>query len=289
MPTKIEWTDETWNPVTGCSPVSAGCTNCYARRMATRLRGRYGYPQDEPFKVTLHPDRLNQPLHWRKPRMIFVCSMGDLFHKDVSFEYQLSIFGTMQQAEQHTFIILTKRPEQMKELIGRGDSDTGIDLSDSFNIWLGVSVEDQKMADERIPILLQVPAAVRVVSIEPMLGAIDLHYTYTPKWTDVHGKINSRVLFPPIHWVVCGGETGPGARPMNPGWVRKVRDQCVEAGVPFFLKSNGVWIPDMLADPAMQETHQFPDGMMMSRSTKKRADRLLDGREWNEIPERSRD
>ncbi len=204
--TKIEWTDATWNPVTGCTPVSEGCANCYAKRMATRLAGRCGYPKDEPFAVTLHPDRLDQPLHWKKPRMIFVCSMGDLFHEDVPsclldipFDFVNQVFAIAAMCPQHTFQILTKRPERMleylttwpnpREVEDRRDAveirmNSEHELShqrywviDTWplpNIWLGVTCENQAAADERIPLLLQCPAAVRFVSIEPMLEAVDV-------------------------------------------------------------------------------------------------------------------
>lgn len=269
--TIIEWTDYSWNPVTGCSPVSAGCDHCYARRMATRLRGRYGYPQDDPFRVTLHPDRLDQPLNWRKPRMIFVCSMGDFFHPQVPLEFQARTLDVMVKCPQHIFIILTKRHKQLASF----NQVCGWSAESYPNIWVGVSVEDQKTADERIPILLRVPAAVRVVSIEPMLGSVTLHSqqdwlpTLIPNTkTKLFSYRNN--LIPTIDWVICGGETGPGARPMHPEWVYQVRDQCVEASVPFFFKSWGEW--DIY-------------GIDMFRVGKKKAGRLLDGKEWNEIPE----
>ena len=304
MSTRIEWVinpdgtkGTTWNPITGCSPVSAGCDHCYARRMANRLRGRYGYPQDEPFKVTLHPDRLDQPLKWRKPRMIFVCSMGDLFHNDMSFTHIHDIFRVMAKCPQHRFIILTKRPKRMLNSV----PSIRCCLPDRLeHVWLGVSVEDQKTADERIPILLQVPAAVRVVSIEPMLGAIDL------KWTWGAFKQGNVAKYPTgwlerLDWVICGGETGPGARPMHPEWPREVLDDCQAAGVPFFFKQHGLWIAgDSGKRPFVfvgkkhgLSTEQCPGGyddwQVMNRVTKKRAGRLLDGREYSEVPEMSRD
>jgi len=255
MPTKIEWAEESWNPITGCTPISEGCEHCYARRIAQRLRGRCGYPKDDPFRVTFHPDRLDQPLHWKKPRMIFVCSMGDLFHPDVSEYDILAIWqrmgefhdreGTILPVEKrpgHTYMVLTKRPERaLKFLSCRYPHGY-----ERKNVWLGVSVENQKRADVRIPILLQIPAAKRFVSIEPMLGSIKLQH---------YGTGTS------IDWVICGGESGPGARPMHPDWPRSIRDQCQAAGIPFFFKQWG--------------------GV-----NKKTAGRLLDGWEWNEYPER---
>lgn len=183
--TKIEWTEYSWNPVTGCTPASEGCQNCYAKRMATRLKGRYGYPEDEPFKVTLHPEKLKEPLKWKKPRRVFVCSMGDLFHEQVPDEYIAKVWEVMSNASQHTFLVLTKRPQRMKDFLARlgwyiHDRDgypmeAVLDEGGKYtlkNVWLGVTAENQQRADERIPILLQIPAAVRFVSIEPMLGPV---------------------------------------------------------------------------------------------------------------------
>ncbi|MDI9379758.1 MAG: phage Gp37/Gp68 family protein [Verrucomicrobiota bacterium] len=236
MSTNIEWTDATWNPVTGCTKVSQGCKHCYAERMATRLAGRYGYSADQPFRVTLRGSKLEQPFHWREPRMVFVCSMGDLFHDDVPDGFIDRVFGVIRKCPQHTFQILTKRPHGMCEYA----------LSLSYrrppsNVWLGTSVENQDAADSRIHHLLNTPAAVRFLSLEPLLGPLP--------GLNLEG----------IHWVIVGGESGPGARPMHPEWARDIRDQCVAAGVPFFFKQWG--------------------GV-----NKKRAGRLLDGREWNEMP-----
>ena len=267
MATKIEWATESWNPITGCTPVSEGCEHCYARRMAKRLRGRCGYPVEEPFRVTFHPDKLDQPMKWKKPRMIFVCSMGDLFHEDVKNGWLADIFDTMADArcEHHTFLILTKRPERWHDFMyfveefWAGDTafNTNMSILDrpGNNIWLGVSAENQKHSDERIPVLLQIPAERRFVSIEPMLGPVDLaHWLFEPKWNDFSDLKKN------IDWVIVGGESGPGARPMHPDWPRSIRDQCQAAGVPFFFKQWG--------------------GV-----NKKTAGRLLDGQEWNEYPE----
>jgi protein gp37 len=256
--TKIEWTEYSWNPVTGCTPASEGCQNCYAKRMATRLKGRYGYPEDEPFKVTLHPEKLKEPLKWKKPRRVFVCSMGDLFHEQVPDEYIAKVWEVMNNASQHTFLVLTKRPQRMKDFLARlgwyiHDRDgypmeAVLDEGGKYtlkNVWLGVTAENQQRADERIPILLQIPAAVRFVSIEPMLGPVVI----PEEWPD---------------WVICGGETGPGARPIHPDWVRSLRDQCQVAGTPFFFKSWGEWAEHKVG--------------------RKKAGRLLDGRTWDEIP-----
>lgn len=325
MPTKIEWAEETWNPITGCSPVSAGCKNCYARRMATRLRGRCGYPANDPFAVTLHPDRLEQPLRWRKPRRVFVCSMGDLFHEDVPDEFIARIWWIMGQCagyldttryREHTFLALTKRPQRMKKwLDGWGDDDTRRCWIESFgavydwmsgpkywpavlpNVWLGVTAENQETADERIPILLKIPAAVRFVSVEPMLGPIDLMSVRFDRHTRMnvlegcgtslksHCQAMPNVFCKKLDWVICGGESGPGARPMHPDWARSLRDQCRDAVIPFFFKQWGEW------------TTQYPQGVNMAsremayshgetfyRVGRKAAGRLLDGREWSEYP-----
>lgn len=218
--TKIEWADRTWNPVTGCSPVSEGCQNCYASRMANRLHGRYGYPADHPFRITYHPDRVYAPVGWRKSSRIFVCSMGDLFHDEVRDNWLDDIMSVVSRCHTHTFMFLTKRPENMKKRLA--------EYWPFRNLWLGVTAENQRTADERIPALLGIPAAVRFVSVEPMLGPVGLarHFPH------VHGKRND------LFWVICGAETGPGARPMDIAWARSLRDQCREAGVPFFFKKD---------------------------------------------------
>lgn len=336
--TRIEWADAVWNPITGCTPISEGCQNCYAKRMATRLRGRCGYPEDEPFRVTLHPERLEEPLKWKKPRRIFVCSMGDLFHPEVPDQFIAMVFGTMRYASHHTFMVLTKRPERMAawfsqiwELPGEGYKRFGherrpggiegyiVAEADRWplpNVWIGVTAENQQRADERIPILLQIPAAVRFVSVEPMLGPLDLS-----KWLYCYVCANEGRYYNPVFdsfedcpvcegdrpmldWVICGGETGPGARPMHPDWVRSLRDQCQEAGVPFFLKQLGEWA-EIEADAIPRKGKPMcillnSDGrsrgiedapfaeeigtVVMCRVGKKLAGRLLDGRAWDEMP-----
>ena len=276
--TKIEWTDVTWNVVTGCSKVSAGCANCYAERMAKRLAGRCGYPKENPFAVTFHPDRLEMPMRLKKPSRIFVNSMGDLFHPEVKGEWLSQVFSAMANAhwiKGHTFSVLTKRPERMKsviEEIGENlaeqrkgvknpDGSTTHKVTFTFplkGVELGVSVEDQKTADERIPILLKTPAAMRFVSYEPALGPVDFtSNTGGTRWiggqrgcagTIPVGNDKGRFEYrhfhddlcePSLDWVIMGGETGPKARPMNPEWARKVRDDCAAAGVPFFFKGSG--------------------------------------------------
>lgn len=255
--TKIEWTDEVWNPVTGCTKVSQGCKHCYAERMAKRLAGRAGYPAaPNQFDVTLHPDRLNIPLGWCEPRRVFVNSMSDLFHKDVPFEFILRTWIVMATCHTHTFQVLTKRPERMNIFItdwlpgAWGLATMSLRLLDKPipNIWLGVSVENQATADERIPWLLKTPAAVRFVSYEPALGPVDFTaLNFGTSWEssaldgwyatpdgrdepDQHGDGNK------LNWIISGCESGPGARSASPDWFMSVRDQCVEAGIPFFLK-----------------------------------------------------
>lgn len=309
MPTKIEWATETWNPVTGCTPISEGCRNCYAERMSKRLAGRCGYPEGEPFRVTLHPDKLEQPLRWKKPRMIFVCSMGDLFHEDVPEIEIIRVFAVMADAQQHTYLVLTKRPERMKEVLTSPSiandvwlmTNTGISEDKPIwplpNVWLGVTAENQARADERIPILLQIPAAVRFVSVEPMLGPVDLSLSDGVDLSMSVGtglKPGKSYLINSLDWVICGGQTGPGARPMHPDWVRSLRDQCKEAGVPFFFKSWGEWMPSYQTGATFELSRLKTDevvmsgpghGVVMKKVGKKTAGRLLDGQEWNQYPE----
>ena len=237
MPTKIPWADEVWSPVTGCSPVSDGCKNCYARRMAQRLKGRFGYPEDNPFRVTFHPDRLDRPARWTRPRRIFVCSMGDLFHKDVRPEHIDRVFEVMtRDAPHHTYMLLTKRPQRITA--GRWDPNWK-------NIWLGFSVENQPTADERIPVLLRIPAAVRFVSYEPALGPLEPKFGFWLSHLD---------------WFIAGCESGPGRREANIDWFRSVRDQCLASEVPFFLIQMEI------------------DGAIDHMPS-------LDGRVWDQVPE----
>lgn len=279
---KIEWTEATWNPVTGCDHVSPGCDNCYAERIATRF-GR-------PFlgAVECHPERLDMPLRWRKPRRVFVNSVSDLFHPDVPDEFIRRVFEVMETAHEHTFQVLTKRPQRMARLV-----PTFYDIPDDApiaNIWLGVSVENQRYADLRIPHLLATPAAVRFLSVEPLLGAVDL--SILPLRV-----VGNLLTTPRIGWVIVGGESGPGARPMHVQWARDLRDQCVSANVPFFFKQWGEWgwpahpgdhaltVDGRLFEPG---AHLGMDHMceptFVRRVGKSRAGRMLDGREWNEYP-----
>jgi protein gp37 len=353
--------------------------HCYAERMSKRLAGRYGYPADEPFKVTLHPEKLEEPLRWRKPQMVFVCSMGDLFHEDVPDDYIDRVFAVMALCPQHVFQLLTKRPERMRawfkrfDAIGEsvlGDSPVGAWLNGPYgslldlarelpggnenwrqippeyedghcinrgywfwigdepmqkiipwplpNLWLGVTAEDQRRADKRIPLLLQTPATVRFVSVEPMLGPVELansDHNYLEGWEtgleheygcpgvgpycESHCPVSVQVQTPKIDWVIVGGETGPGARPIHPDWARGLRDQCQAAGVPFFFKSWGEWaqIPHIYisdSDIGLSvngDRHGYcsihdKNCATMRRVGKKAAGRLLDGVGYSEMPER---
>ena len=208
----IEWTDATWNPVTGCTKISPGCKHCYAERLAVRLQAMGNPRYRHAFDVTLHPDQIELPLRWRRPRRIFVNSMSDLYHEAVPDEYIQRVFDVMVRAEQHVFQVLTKRSERLPEIARR--------LPWPPNVWQGVSVENADYV-ARITDLRQVPAAVRFLSVEPLLGAI-------PK-----------LPLDGIHWVICGGESGHERRELSPEWARLIRDQCVRMGVPFFFKQWG--------------------------------------------------
>lgn len=257
---KIEWTDRTWNPVRGCSLVSAGCKNCYAMKQAHRFSGQ-GQPYMGLTKMTSHgpvwtgtvalvEPALNEPAHWKKPARVFVNSMSDLFHDNVTDDFIAQVWKRMAWNQRHTFQVLTKRPARMLDWLSQHGTDSVFfgeeaEYQESLeshgwpvrNVWLGVSVEDQETARERIPILLHTPAAVRWLSCEPLLGPIDLS-----PWLELGGLDTDRGLSNPgIDWVVCGGESGPGARPMHPEWARSLRDQCKAAGVPFFFKQWGDW------------------------------------------------
>ncbi|OPZ67696.1 MAG: Phage protein Gp37/Gp68 [Verrucomicrobia bacterium ADurb.Bin474] len=228
--TKIEWAQRVWNPITGCTKISDGCRNCYAERMAKRLAGRCGYPKDDPFRVTFHPERMNEPLLRKKPTRYFVCSMGDLFHDEVPDEFIVSAYQVMLRCPQHLFIVLTKRPERIHNFVSEPLP----------NVIHGTTVESQEFADKRIPELLKVPG-LHMVSVEPMLGPVDMrgklcHYTNpdgTGSWfAAVPGKVRKRL----IDLVICGCESGPGRRPMATEWAIDLRNQCKGAGAAFFMK-----------------------------------------------------
>jgi protein gp37 len=295
--TSIEWTEKVWNPVRGCSLVSAGCTNCYAMKQAHRFSSNPEQPYWGLTKMTSHgpvwngnismvPSALGLPLSWGKPARIFVNSMSDLFHDDVPFDFIAAVFAIMGHTTRHTYQVLTKRPQRMldffnwaledEDAFSAGDrimnfwpesvpwvaqqreNGPGYDncgpLWPHENVWLGVSVENQEAADERIPLLLQAPAALRWLSCEPLLGPIDLFRV--PSEAQLTGGIN---------WVVVGGESGPGARPMHPFWAQSLRDQSKNLGIPFFFKQWGAWRNDVLVG-------------------KRAAGRLLDGVEHSEYP-----
>lgn len=214
--TSIEWTDATWNPVRGCTKVSPGCKNCYALRFAERFRGVPGHPFEWGFDLRLVPEKLEDPLRWKAPRRIFVNSMSDLFHERIPIDYIRRVFDVMGRAPQHQFQVLTKRSSRLLEVAG--------DLPWHANVWMGVSVENQRYA-ERARELAQVPAQVRFLSVEPLIGPI-------PK-----------LPLDGIHWVIVGGESGWYRRPIEEGWVREIRDQCESRGVPFFFKQWGGRFP----------------------------------------------
>jgi len=216
----IEWTDATWNPVTGCTKISAGCDNCYAERFAERFRGVPGHPFETGFDLTLRPARLEQPLTWKKPRMIFVNSMSDLFHKEIPYSYVDQVFDTMEAASQHTFQVLTKRSTRLKSYVNKRYKDAAAPA----NIWLGVSVEDGSKKS-RIKHLNDTNATVRFLSLEPLIGPI--------------GEMDLSAM----HWVIVGGESGPRHRPIEQAWVTDIRDQCQTAGVAFFFKQWGGFRP----------------------------------------------
>jgi protein gp37 len=275
--TKIEWCNKTWNPITGCTPASEGCRNCYAKRIAeTRLAGRFGYPAHDPFKPGIvHEDKWGEPEMWKKPSRIFVCSMGDLFHKDIPvLTYNLiedkeslnpiydSILGNIAVWQKHTFFMLTKRPQQMKKVlenylnrkhyyIGFSEKQS-LEMQQLQNLWLGVSVENQKTANERIPILLQTQAVKRFVSIEPMLDYVflnDIHYSKYVRVNALEGcgvdvqspyQANQEFICEKLDWVILGGETGSNARPIpDQKFVKDVLLDCQQSNVPFFFKQWG--------------------------------------------------
>jgi protein gp37 len=370
---KIEWTDTTWNPVVGCTRVSAGCDNCYAVTMTKRLEAM---GQEKYTGLVNHgknhfngavrtvEDALPIPLSWRKPRKVFVNSMSDLFHEKVPFEFVDRAFAIMALTPQHTYQVLTKRPDRMAEYFNRhnggirfpeslaaeldkifpsvlvddlgpgGDSIVkreipgwwdrlnkveGFGAAAPPNVWIGTSVEDQKTADERIPELLEIPARVRFLSCEPLLGPVDLRcYTWQVKclgcnaWRGAYSETDAargEIVCPecgsydlfesewypddpkPIDWVIAGGESGHNARPMHPDWARSLRDQCQAAGVPFLFKQWGEWAPCENNDELLSygsglvRTAEGSDWPKWRKIGKHKAGRLLDGRTWDEYPE----
>lgn len=326
---KIEWTNKTWNPVRGCTKISPGCKNCYAETFAERWRGIPGHPYEQGFDLRLVPEKLDEPLKWIKPQKIFVNSMSDLFHEGVPWEYVDQVFAVMALCPHHTFQILTKRPERMYEYLSRRPEYliehwsrqavriTQVPCADFAveerpfplpNVWLGVTTENQEYADKRIPLLLQTPAAVRFLSCEPLLEPVNLVGNgYGPNWLEgwevapehdpsCNGycdrcPIPVQVRINKIDWVIAGGESGHGARPMHPDWVRSLRDQCQQAGIPFFFKQWGEWVVSTHIKPGMpQNTLAWPwdktgDTTCVFKVGKKNAGRELDGRTWDQFPE----
>ncbi|RAI34789.1 hypothetical protein CH340_07980 [Rhodoplanes serenus] len=343
---KIEWTDRSdWNPIRGCTRVSEGCRHCYAERMAGRFSkpGMWGHGIAERTpagarwtgRVAMQWDRLDLPMRWRKPAMIFASSTADWFHESLTIDeiatlYAMAVSATVERG--HTIQILTKRAARMRELLNSDEfwrlvahrrcdwawSAFHYDAaSPPTRIWLGISAEDQQRADERIPHLLATPAAVRFVSCEPLLGPIQfdpLWLRASPSTVAASGRLPSdapgwtRIGMNALDWVICGGESGPHARPMHPQWARGLRDQCAAAGVPFFFKQWGAWgngsdfaadamavtsdgrVVEPTSDSLAAADRAAPIGnaTMMHCVGKARAGRLLDGREHNEMPEVAR-
>ncbi|MEQ5789046.1 phage Gp37/Gp68 family protein [Erythrobacter sp. NFXS35] len=328
--TKIEWTEATWNPIVGCSLASPGCTNCYAMKFAGTLLAHVpkydGLTQETKagpvWTGKLHFDEkaLLEPLRWKKPRLVFVNSMGDLFHEDCPDDWIDRVFAVMALCPQHTFQVLTKRSARMREYcLSRYCSEAGSDnIADAIedlrpntswewdaplpNVWLGVSVEDQQRADERIPDLLATPATVRWISAEPLLGPVSI---IDAMWARDHIV----GLDETIDWVAAGGESGKGSRPMHPDWARSLRDQCATAAVPFFFKQWGEWEvsldrerddPDWRADYSNNYVDHGKSRwlnieggrgfhgdrfVVMRQVGKKRAGRLLDGALHDAMPD----
>lgn len=318
--THIEWTDATWNPITGCSIVSPGCTNCYAMRLAgTRLKhlpSRQGLTVDSKAgpvwngEVRLNEQWVDQPLRWKRPRRIFVCAHGDLFAENVPDEWIDRAFAVMALAPQHTFQVLTKRAARMRKYMSGFECDGARRLNVAYaagrlmedgdnahdevanaswplpNVWLGVSAEDQKRADERVPELLATQAAIRFVSAEPLIGPISFRWAKWDDWRDENGRPRPLVDhldgLRKLDWVIVGGESGPGARRMPADWARSIRDQCDDAEIPFFFKQWGAYLP---AGQLMADGRPWsPVGGNSLHAAKSLSGRLLDGVEHNAMP-----
>jgi len=274
---KIEWLARegtipvSWNPITGCTQCSAGCLNCYAKRMAARLAGRHGYPESpHEFDVTMHPDKLDKPRRWRKLRTVFVCSMSDLFHRDIPFDEIAFVFHEMARSPQHTYLVLTKRPEKMMAFLKRFRYVCGTEKKPPDpNIWLGTTIEKPEYS-YRADYLRQCPAAVHFLSLEPLLGSM----------ADCPG------IYDDMDWVIAGGESGTGARPAHPDWFRDIRDRCDVLGIPFFFKQHGKYLHESQGGCTLP-AHLWEDGTMSSKVGKKAAGHLLDGKEHHEWPNAS--
>jgi len=303
----IAWTQQTWNPIRGCSRVSTGCTRCYAERIAARFSGP-GEPYEglagwtkgrEPRwtgQVRLVEERLEDPIRWKRPRMIFVNSMSDLFHEALQFDQIATVLNAMEDAPQHVYQILTKRADRMREFF-ESWIQAGKDVPGNW--WIGVSAENQATAEARIPQLQNTPALVRWVSLEPLLGPITLGHE-EPELGFVSWLAGIQGCDPPIDpidWVVVGGESGPNARPMHPAWAKGLRDQCARSRTPFFFKQWGEWAPHTHNQRLGGGLFVKPDGSLgnqgdywagraaaMNRVGKHAAGRMLDGYEWNCYP-----
>lgn len=327
--TKIEWTNTTWNVICGCTKVSEGCRNCFAQELHNRRRKAYlagkkmPLQYAEPFsKIQIFEERLTQPLKWKKSRMIFADSVSDLFHAEVPDELLDRMFAVMTLTPQHTYQVLTKRPDRMlayfrgleqrdvAHVFGKATFHVTADEEAEYyvhdrlaaewplpNVWLGVSMEDQQTADMRIPLLLETPSAVRFLSCEPLLGTIDLLEYYGDE-REPHGQ-----YFDHVDWVIVGAETGTQARPVHPDWICNLRDQCVANQIPFFFKGWGEFAPwdgdendpEYWVTPSghaglFHTSHSAESGLVyMDRVGKRRSGRLLYGMEWNEYPRRHRE
>ncbi len=324
---QIQWTDATWNTVSGCTRISEGCDHCYIPRTPPFRMNHRAF--DVPgiggtTGVELHEARLTMPLRWRNPRRVFVDSLGDLFHDDVSTEHIAAVFAVMARAERHTFQLLTKRPARMRALLADGglrmlesaiDEETTIALTNTYwplqNVWVGVSAESQQWAEIRVPQLLATEAAVRFVSAEPLLGPIDLRALHSGGVIDALGgdvRTTAGEVYAAapsvVDWVIAGGESGPDARPMSPDWARALRDQCTAAGTAFFFKQWGEFEPTRWRGigherlerhsldgepprPVVQvgeRLDEFGHRWLMRRVGKHAAGRELDGRTWDQYP-----
>lgn len=321
--TTIEWTKrpgtvgETWNPTTGCNKVDRGCKNCYAEVMHRRLQamGQEKYVRGFLHGATPHPETLAIPRSWKRPRTVFVNSMSDLFHEAVSFDFIKAVLNVMRHTPQHTYLVLTKRPEVvLRYMEGRRCSLPGYQLP--ANLWLGTSANDQASADKRVPLLLQVAASVRFLSYEPATGPLDLTTIATPdpegggeRWTfnsletgdvyTMHGDGDAGGTMPGdgphrfhrLDWVICGGESGPKATPMHPDWARKVRDDCAASEVPFFFKQWGMWqleteLPKQQPGERRRCCHAYHGGTEPTKYVRrpKKSGNLLDGEQHQAFP-----
>ncbi|QPJ61681.1 MAG: phage Gp37/Gp68 family protein [Candidatus Nitronauta litoralis] len=295
--TKIEWATKVWNPVTGCTKVSDGCKYCYAERQWPRLAGNKKtlYHGRNFTDVECHEQLLQQPFKWKSPERIFVNSMSDLFHDAVPDNFIKKVLNVVDGNPRHTFIVLTKRPERTQEFFANFyDFRPGSDLTLRKNLWLGVSVEDQKTADERIPVLLETPAAKRIISYEPALGPVNFEkFLVPPSPKGAEGASS-------LDWIIAGGESGPKARPSHPQWFRDVRDQCAKANVPFFFKQWGEWAPQDDWNKGRDDYWKITKHGAVPRYRshllnekdgavdfvgKKKAGHLLDGKEYFQFPE----